>query len=586
MARIFVAERQRTLDSSARRRVSADEVGAGSYDMQEGRALQALGKTISDIDRHKEDLNDRVLATMALDTKNQYYNEMRELLEDPKDGLYARKGAGAIGVYEEGLSKLNALKESKKGSLEGEQAKFIFDKSVSGATARKLDSLSRYEAKEIGRHQTQVKEDSVLGAYQEAKGAGATPESIEEAISSAEFVVRLNFTGESEEGLASEIRDMRNGVYKEAILNFMDQDPIKGFVYYDAVKDKLYSDTDKNIKRLLSQGADDYLYEALENDPYKVREGLAEGVYDDILSSKQRIKFKSLVNKQIKIYDGKRKRDAFVQESELNAELVAKFEAGDLDRSTLLKLRGSGVDEKLLAYLRDESLKLNKPTRESKDTSFVTLYQNISSANKKFDYGEDMPLEEVLRLRTSIYDELYKGNITARVAMTLNNRLLDVVQDGVATEEGEVDADDGFISRTFGAFRKKDLYDEGYDVIQKFLSRNDWEDNITLKSEMYTELVHQADNLSNSGQEITEEVLQKLASDVIRMPMQKRYPEMRRVLAGKEPNGILSDQGLIDYIKGDTGVKSEATVKGDYELREDKFGNRARVYKDGRIEEI
>lgn len=74
------------------------------------------------------------------------------------------------------------------------------------------------------------------------------------------------------------------------------------------------------------------------------------------------------------------------------------------------------------------------------------------------------------------------------------------------------------------------------------------------------------------------------AIEAKRLYMQEKYPE----LSSDEPlpNSVIPTDGGRIYTGAQAGKKADASVSADFQIMEDAKGNRARVYKDGRIEEL
>lgn len=257
-----------------------------------------------------------------------------------------------------------------------------------------------------------------------------------------------------------------------------------------------------------------------------------------------------------------------------------EFEEGKIDLRRLSELEEGGetpLTKMIRGNLTKAESKKPKPTSLAKATAFSDLLQKKDVIELGIEDGVKISaktLSDFKDYQSDVYDQLSSGHITAAQSGKLLNNYSQKIL--VAINEDKSQGVGNPLARGI-----QNPYGKVFKQINSFMKRNGTEGDALLKQNLVLSFDKHLGDYKSSGnykadKAIVEQAFSDAKLDVLGVPV-----------AVGTPNDVLTSDGSISNITNDAPTaKADASLKSDFTIMEDANGNKARVYSDGRIEEL
>jgi hypothetical protein len=202
----------------------------------------------------------------------------------------------------------------------------------------------------------------------------------------------------------------------------------------------------------------------------------------------------------------------------------------------------------------------------------------VGNKDKKqtIEDGSTSGLEDLIRIQNRITDEANRG---VKGLRSLMNKVTPAILDLVAKEQGSDDA-----GWDWGG-EQLEPYDDGYQVIQNYLQKQNKETDLPLKAKMLSGFVRMADAIPAEIQKNPVEYKKALAATadfVITDVVNNKVPATRNL--PDAPNFAYKDGELVEGLPGKRNLKPDTKINDlEVKMQVDANGNKAKVYfRDGK----
>ena len=547
-------------------RATAEDFGANTGKELVAHSLSQLGRVLQERGLKIQDEQNKSLAILA-------YQNLSEKQREYSGKVFDRKGHDAFGLTKEAQEKRKEFEGEVKEGLKTQDSVDLFMRMSSASSEAWLNNVARHEQAQLKEHSLSVVEGAKNLAYSNPSHIRAAQEAIYQ-----------NLQDKSESDLMAEDKAMQSMSYLSQVARLSAENPFEAQRYLEDVASAMDEPSQKRAKQAVSDGAEEHAYQLLNTNPRVLRDGLKSGVWNNVLSEKEKRSFLDKADKAIPKMDKRDRILKMANQSEGNEALWNKFEDGSLTTQDLLNARYRGVDEDFLNILRNMTLKKDPLSPLRQDENFTTLTERVMDlgikARKTLPSDSETTMEDILRLQIEASEMAFRGEIK-------EGNLTSILRMMRRAKTSKVKAEQGHDDRGWDIFLGREPYDNGYQVIQNWLKETSQTDNSSLKSKMYSELVRRADELyaEDLSEEKRNELLENLARNIINPALKDEHPELQARAEGEDlPHAILNNEGLARTATGESNAKVDQMLKdvgdGQWLTLKDKDGRLSAIWVD------
>jgi hypothetical protein len=249
MARIPVSERRVSIPGAQGVRVPQ-----GAFDSGLGGLAEGADRAGSILLRQHEKMQEEDDARAAMNAYAAASDKVRALTLDPDKGIYAKRGADALGVYATGEKELGSIYEATRGGLKSDRQREAFDVLWTRRRETELNSIARHEAQERRTYRDQTAEALVKSAVIDAAGNYTNPDAVALSLRQAEVVLRANSAGKPAELVELEVQAARSTIHAGVVERMMVDSAIGAQRYLQAHRDEIDGVTLAKLGKVLEGG--------------------------------------------------------------------------------------------------------------------------------------------------------------------------------------------------------------------------------------------------------------------------------------------------------------------------------------------
>jgi len=259
--------------------------------------------------------------------------------------------------------------------------------------------------------------------------------------------------------------------------------------------------------------ASGFLYGLMDTHPEEALLFLDTGLFDSVLTPKERAEFQSDSTKRLKKINEVIKFQNLVSEIDSNKTLWDKFKDGSLTLDEIDRLDPSTFRD----TLRDMVLEDSPISEKANAVEYVTLLaeytqlQSNSDRKKKKASGQ---LEDILRFQNKVIDAKKREMITTEQAKTFNTLAIPLANK-IREETGTRGRLGALSPNMFGATRSP--MKEGFKILNDWLVSENLEDDVRIKMEIFDEFVSRVDEIGEvDSDKNLKKTVRSISQDIIR----------------------------------------------------------------------
>lgn len=341
------------------------------------------------------------------------------------------------------------------------------------------------------------------------------------------------------------------------------------------------------LAKKLDDASIEEVYSEIDTNPAQALKKLEEGTLGQYLEPSKAATLKEQAGSALlKAYD-KEELKRLSQEAVNDSENYNKFIAGEMTLGDIAKMEASG-GETALTRMAKEKLTKDLPDQpaDKRAMEFVRLQNKIEEirvksggkVSKKDDFKSGVDSikeyrkfqEEVLK---SAQDRLISDSEAADFLGKFSISVLKSISEGVSD------------SRESYKPGIQDPYGRAFKAFNAYLANNNRKNDLAAKKELTMRFSDFLGDYQSTGNMQQDEAKVNQAIALAKQSFIADESPVLNTLSGA-PNTIVTSSGEKKQVAAESTLKAKSNVSAPFTIMEDAQGNKARVYKDGHIEEI
>lgn len=349
-----------------------------------------------------------------------------------------------------------------------------------------------------------------------------------------------------------------------------------------------YMPAEKRIK-LKSDVSQKVIYESMNADPAGTYQRLKSGEFDNVFDPEQIIKFQKEAQTAFTNKQDVAEIERLMVEAGNNRAEYDKFINGELN--TPSAIQDSQFSPEMKSYMMKEISQSNDkaPAPELRLQEFNRLNDRLQQikvdmggkSGEKFAFSDFKAGVKTMQDMKKFQTDVIKAVSQKLISKDEGDAFMKVFSNSVmAAVSGD--------NTEGGSWKKgvQDPYARAFDSFNAYLKRNDRPKDLLAKKELTLRFADFLGEYQSTGKASEDEKIIDTAINAATASFAKDEMPVLRTLPGT-PNAAIDGDGLKKTVTGGkSDLKPDASLTVPFKIMEDKNGNRARVYPDGRIEEI